>query len=144
MWTLSSFDLFTLGMTIKGAWVYADALDVERMRKSLLVLSEMYPHLSGRYCEKEKSLIYDTSVPLQLEEIDMKEYTATDLCGNGRLAWSLVKEYDIKGFKKGQTGPFSATIGRLKEGSILYVQCAHATMNGHSFYELIRQWGIAL
>ena len=32
---LSSFDLFTLGMTIKGAWVYAAAPDAELMRAGL-------------------------------------------------------------------------------------------------------------
>lgn len=34
-WKLSSFDLFTLGMTIKGAWVYAAAPDAELMRAGL-------------------------------------------------------------------------------------------------------------
>lgn len=141
-WKLSSFDTFCLGMNIKSAWIYKDAPDFEKMKSALESLASLYPHLAGRYDEKEKSVVWDDSAKpeLQFDTLDLRKYGIAELSGNARLAWSLVKPYDVKGFKKGQVPAFSAALGYLEDGCILYVQCAHATMDAHTFYALIAQW----
>lgn len=142
MWKLSSFDTFCLGMTIKSAWIYPEIMDFERMKAALAKLAETYPILNGRYDEKMKAAMWDDSVTAELpfETKDISQYSTSQLSGNVRQVWSLVKPYDSKGFKKGTVPPFSATLGYLKDGCILYVQCAHATMDAHTFYSLVRQW----
>ena len=142
LWKLTSFDIFCLGMNIKSAWIYREAPDFEKMKSALETLAAMYPHLSGHYDEKEKSVVWDDSAKPQLpfDTLDLRKYGIAELSGNARLAWSLVKPYDVKGFKKGLVPAFSATLGYLKDGCILYVQCAHATMDGHTFHALINQW----
>lgn len=141
-WKLSSFDTFCLGMNIKSAWLYQEVPDFERMKSALEKLASMYPHLAGLYDETEKAVIWDNTArpELPFETSDLRQYCICQLSGNARLAWSLVKPYDVKGFKKGKVPAFSATLGYLKDGCILYVQCAHATMDAHSFYRLISQW----
>lgn len=141
-WKLSNFDLFSLNMTIKDAWIYDTAPEVEKMQKALEQLGAIYPHLSGRYNEQRKSVVFTQPAPNQLKLItaDLSSHTIDELINHHGLVWSLVKPYDIKGFKKGKVAPFSATLAKLKEGAILYVQCAHATMDGHSFMTLMQQW----
>jgi len=142
IWKLTSFDTFCLGMNIKSAWIYKEAPDVERMQLALDKLAETYPILNGRFSEKEKAVVWDDNAKseLKVEITDLKDHSISQIMANERLAWSLVKPYDLKAFKKGVLPPFSATLGYLKDGCILYVQCAHATMDAHTFYSLIRQW----
>ena len=141
-WKLSSFDTFCLGMNIKSAWIYREAPDTEKLKSALEALASLYPHLAGRYDEKEKSVVwYDEAKPvLPFVTLDVSKYSTSQLSGNARLAWSLVKPYDVKGFKKGLVPAFSAALGYLEDGCILYVQCAHATMDAHSFHALVSQW----
>lgn len=138
---LTSFDLFTLNMAIKGAWLYRNAPDFEGMKKALARLSELYPQLGGRYDEKSKSLVWadGQTVTLPFASCDLRAYSVDELKGNAKV-WSLVKEYDLKAFKSGKAMPFSALLGYLQDGAVLYVQCAHATMDGAAFYELVNQW----
>lgn len=138
---LTSFDLFTLNMAIKGAWLYRNAPDFEGMKKALARLSELYPQLGGRYDGKSKSLVWadGQTVTLPFASCDLRAYSVDELKGNAKV-WSLVKEYDLKAFKSGKAMPFSALLGYLKDGAVLYVQCAHATMDGAAFYELVNQW----
>lgn len=140
-WKLTSFDLFTLNMTIKGAWIYNEAPDFTKMKEALAELKAMYPHLCGRYVEAEKALVWDDDCAeaLQFACCELKDYSVADLVGNPKV-WSLVSAYDLKGFKKGSVAPFSAVLGYLKDGAVLFVQCAHATMDGQSFYTLVGQW----
>jgi len=141
-WKLSSFDTFCLGMNIKSAWVFNETPDLDRMESSLEKLAETYPILKGRYDEKEKSVIWNETIQSKLpfSSLDIRDYSVSQLSGNAKLVWSLVKPFSINKFKKGSLSPFSATLGHLKDGCILYVQCAHAIMDAHTFYSLVRQW----
>lgn len=141
-WKLSSFDKFCLGMNNKGAWIYREAPDFGRMKSALEKLAGMYPILCGTYNEKEHSVVWDDSTNREtlFDTLDIKNYSVAQLTGNPALAWSLVKPFDLSGFKRGTAPAFSATLGYLNDGCILYVQCAHATMDGHTFYSLVRQW----
>ena len=53
-WKLSSFDLFSLSMTIKGAWTYKELPEASVLQVSLNAVLMPYPQLLGRYDEKQK------------------------------------------------------------------------------------------
>jgi len=141
-WKLSSFDTFTLGMIIKSAWVYEQIPDIKKMKESLSELIKTYPYLNGKFEAKTKSVVWmDYSVPeIPFELVDQPLYSVSELCGNPDLAWSLVKQFDINDFKAGKVKAFTATLLRLNDGAVLYVQAAHALMDAASFYSIIRQW----
>jgi len=125
IWKLSSFDSFCLGMNIKSAWVYNETPDLDRMVSSLEKLAETYPILKGRYDEKEKSVIWNdkTQSKLSFGSLDLRDYSVSQLSGNAKSAWSLVKPFSITKFKKGFVPPFSATLGYLKDGCIATGAC---------------------
>lgn len=141
-WKLASFDTFCLGMVNKGAWIYAQAPDFTKMKAALKVIAGMYPQLGGLYDEKKKALVWDDAAATEpaFEVVDLLKYSTADLIGKPSLAWSLVPAYNINEFKEGGRRPFLAHLGYLKDGAILYVQCAHATMDGKSFNSLMNQW----
>ena len=141
-WKLSSFDLFTLGMTIKGAWVYSAAPDAELMRAGLRKLLAGYPQLGGFYSGEKKAVVWDDELAVEpvFTVLENTRFSASRLIAAPKQVWKLVRPYDINGFKKGKVLPFSATLLKLREGAVLYVQCAHATMDGNSFYTLINHW----
>ena len=141
-WKLTSLDLFCLNMVIKGAWIFKDLPDVQALREALKKLIKTYPHLTGHYQEKGKVLIWDDNYNTEpsIDTHNKPEFSVNDLIGKDKLTWALVKEYDTKAFKKGKIMPFSATLVKLKDGAVLIVQCAHATMDGYSFFRLMEQW----
>lgn len=140
-WHLTSFDLFSLNMTIKGAWIYRHTPSFSTMQKALAELQAHYPILGARYVESQKSMVWnpDSTEPLPFTTVSMEDRSIADLIGN-QAVWSLVKPYNIKAFKSGQAAPFSAVLAQLRDGAILYVQCAHAIMDGTTFYRLVGQW----
>lgn len=141
-WKLTTLDLFSLSMVIRGTWIYREMPDVESMREALKQLIRTYPHLTGHYNEKRKALVWenDYNDEPSLEITTNVAYSVNDLAGNSSLTRSLVREYDIQAFRKGKKMPFSATLVKVKDGAVLIVQCAHATMDGYSYYHLMEQW----
>ena len=139
-WRLSSFDAFCLGMTIKGAWIYRSLPDFDTLKAALVKVLAEYPVLRGRYEEASKSIIWDSeSIPDPVfETVDASSTSISDI--RGIQAYKLVKEYDVKAFKNGKNEAFSASLVKLKDGAALVVQCAHAALDGNSFYKLIGQW----
>ncbi|MGN1214871.1 MAG: acyltransferase [Candidatus Cryptobacteroides sp.] len=142
---LSQFDLFTLGMTIKGAWVYSQAPDFEKMKEALGVIAQTYPFLNGRLRPEGKVLEWDDdcSDNLPFTRADLSGYSVADVIAKGDEVWSLATPYSIKAFKEGAAGPFSAVLADLKDGAVLFVQCAHAVMDGNAFYGLLGDWAAA-
>lgn len=141
-WKLSFSDLFCLGMTIKGAWVYENMPEVEKLKKSLAQIAATYPYLTGKYNPQTKAMEWDENAigTIPFEEIEAKGYGMADVCGNPKLAWSIVKPFDIKNFKIGKAQPFAVSLARLSDGFVLFVQAAHALMDAHTFYNIIAQW----
>lgn len=141
-WKLSSSDLFCLGMTIKGAWVYENMPEVEKLKETLAPIAATYPYLTGKYNPETKSVEWEENAvgTIPLEEIEAKGYSMADVCGNAKLAWSMVKPFDIKNFKKGKSQPFAVALAYLSDGCVLFVQAAHALMDAHTFYKIIGQW----
>ena len=58
-WKLSSFDLFSLEMTVKLAWVYENMPDVNKLKESLAQLAATYPYLTGNYNPRTKAVEWD-------------------------------------------------------------------------------------
>ncbi len=141
-WNLSFQDRFSLGMTIKGAWVYEKMPNTDILKEGLSRLSITYPYLRGRYDGKANAVKWDENAigTIPLEEVDARRYKVMDVVGHPRLAWSLVRPYDIKGFKKGMMPPLTASLVHLDDGEVLYVQAAHALMDADSFYGFVGQW----
>lgn len=142
---LSQFDLFSLGMTIKGAWVYSKTPDFEKMKDALGTIVRAYPFLNGRFRQEGKVFEWDDDCRdnLPFSRADLSGYSVADVIAKGDEVWSLVKPYGIKAFKEGAAGPFSAVLSDLKDGAVLFVQCAHAVMDGNSFYGLMQDWAAA-
>ena len=75
-WKLSTFDLFSLDMVIKGAWVYKELPDASVLQVSLDAVLQPYPQLLGRYDEKLKSVVWSVrEEPIRLEELDRRGHS---------------------------------------------------------------------
>lgn len=96
---LSSFDTFSLGMVIDGAWIYDKAPEIQEMRSALAKLEQIYPILTGHYNAKTNSIDWIEGVcgVLEIDLSDLREYSKSQLINNRQLAWTLVKPFDIKG-----------------------------------------------
>lgn len=135
-WKLSSFDLFSLSMTIKGAWTYKELPEASVLQVSLNAVLMPYPQLLGRYDEKQKSVIWDgREEKIDLVELDRRGHsTAEDL-------YALVPKFNVNGFKSGKTRALEAYRIVLDDGVAIVLQGAHAMMDGATFYRIASDWG---
>ncbi len=68
---LTYFDLFTLNMVIKGAWIYRELPETPALQASLNKCLKPYPWLLGHYEEKQKSVVWSgNETSIRLTEID--------------------------------------------------------------------------
>ncbi len=136
IWNLTSLDTFCMGMVIKGAWVYKELPSFNRLNESLKTLLAYYPQLLGRYHEDIKAIVWDDDKlgTIHFEQVDCSGHTTAE------NPYTLVEKYDLKGFKKGEIESFSASFLSLDDGAAIVIQCAHATMDGYSFYTFAQQW----
>lgn len=135
-WKLTSFDLFSLDMTIKGAWIYKELPDAATLQDSLNKVLHPYPLLLGRYDEKLKSVVWSGSEnPIELVEIDRSGHSVSE------DMYSLVPEFSTNDFKSGKARALQAYRIRLDDGAAIVVQGAHALMDGATFYRLVGDWG---
>lgn len=135
-WKLSTFDLFSLGMTIKGAWIYRELPEAQKLQASLDVVLKPYPQLLGRYDEKLKAVVWNGDEnPIMLKELDRRGHsTSEDMYG-------LVPEFRINEFKGGRAGALEAYRVTLDDGAAIVLQGAHAMMDGATFYRIAGDWG---
>lgn len=135
-WKLSTFDLFSLGMTIKGAWTYKELPEAPALQASLDAVLRPYPQLLGRYEEKLKSAVWNgREEPIRLVELDRRGHiTAEDM-------YKLVPKFDANGFKRGKSRALEAYRIKLDDGVAIVLQGAHALMDGATFYRIAGDWG---
>lgn len=135
-WKLSSLDLFSLSMTIKGAWTYKELPEASVLQVSLNAVLMPYPQLLGRYDEKQKSVIWDgREEKIDLVELDRRGHsTAEDM-------YALVPKFNVNGFKSGKTRALEAYRIVLDDGVAIVLQGAHAMMDGATFYRIASDWG---
>ena len=135
-WKLSTFDLFSLGMVIKGAWTYKELPDASVLQGSLNAVLQPYPQLLGRYDEKKKSAVWTgQEEPVRLVELD---------CGSHSVAedmYKLVPEFNTGSFKAGKSPALEAYRITLSDGVAVVLQGAHALMDGCTFYRIAGDWG---
>lgn len=135
-WKLSSLDLFSLGMTIKGAWTYKELPEASVLQTSLDAVLRPYPQLLGTYEEKLKSIIWSgREEPIKLIELDSRGHSVTE------DMYKLVPKYDANGFKSGRARALEAYRIILDDGVAIVLQGAHALMDGTSFYRIASDWG---
>ena len=135
-WKLTSFDQFSLGMTIKGAWIYKDLPEASALQASLDAVLRPYPQLLGRYDEKRKSVFWNGwEEPIRLVELERGGHSVSE------DMYTLVPEFNAGGFKAGKARALEAYRIKLDDGAAIVLQGAHALMDGASFYRLAGDWG---
>lgn len=135
-WKLSTFDLFCLGMTIKGAWIYKELPEASMLQASLDAVLQPYPQLLGRYDEKLKSAVWSgREEPIELVELDRRGHsTFEDM-------YTLVPKYNTNKFKNSRSRALEAYRIKLDDGVAIVLQGAHALMDGATFYRIAGDWG---
>ena len=135
-WKLTSFDLFSLGMVIKGAWTFKELPEAPALQASLDAVLQPYPHLLGRYDEKLKAVSWTgREKPIRLVELDRREHSvAEDI-------YTLVPEFNTGSFKAGKSQALEAYRITLGDGAAVVLQGAHALMDGATFYRMAGDWG---
>ncbi len=135
-WKLSTFDLFSLDMVIKGAWVYTELTDKPMLQSSLDAVLQPYQQLLGRYDEKLKSAVWSgREEPVELVELDRKGH------GVSEDMYKLVPRFNVNGFKSGKSRALEAFRIKLDDGVAIVLQGAHALMDGATFYRIAGDWG---
>ena len=78
-WTLSTFDQFSLGLTIKGAWIYKELPDASTLQHSLDAVLQPYPQMLGKYDKKQKSVVWSgRETPVAIVELDRRGHTVME------------------------------------------------------------------
>lgn len=135
-WKLTSFDTFSLGMTIKGAWIYKDLPGAAVLQASLDAVLKPYPQLLGRYDEKQKSVLWTgREERIRLVELERRGHSSSE------DMYALVPQFDTGSFKAGKSRALEAYRITLDDGAAIVLQGAHALMDGATFYRIASDWG---
>ena len=135
-WKLSTFDLFSLGMVIKGAWIYRELPEASVLQTSLDSVLQPYPQLLGQYDAKRKSMVWSgQETPIELVELDCSAHSAKE------DIYTLVPEFNTERFKSGRSRALEAYRITLADGVAVVLQGAHALMDGYTFYRIVSDWG---
>lgn len=135
-WKLTSFDLFSLGMTIKGAWIYRELPGAAVLQAALNTALQPYPQLLGRYDAKRKSMLWNgQEEPVELVELDRREHSVSE------DMYTFVPKFNTAGFKAGKSRALEAYRVTLCDGVAIVLQGAHALMDGCAFYRIAGDWG---
>jgi len=139
MWEFSPLDKSVLAMVIRGTFIFNKDMDVEILKKGLVDILNLYPHLSGRVQKKDGILINNEGVPFVLvEEPDLFVENIGDIEKPIEFFGHNIKGSKIK---KGIDPVMSVKVTKLKNGTVLGVQCSHGAFDGDSFYTMIYNWG---
>jgi len=140
VWEFTPLDWACFRMVIRGTWFFDATLDPDLMKKTLQKLLSYYPHLAGRMEEKNGIALNNSGVPFLVA--DEPDLLLEDLLKRDDMV--NIKEFSLEikpgRLHKGLDAPLSVKITRLKNGTVLGVQCSHACMDGESFYTMIYNW----
>lgn len=135
-WKLTSFDLFSLDMVIKGAWIYKELPEAPVLQTSLDAVLQPYPQLLGRFDANLKSMSWSGhEESIMLVELDCRGHSVSE------DMYSLVPKFDIGSFKAGKSRALEAYRITLGDGAAVVLQGAHALMDGSTFYRIAGDWG---
>ena len=135
-WKLTTFDQFSLGMVIKGAWIYKELPEAQALQASLDAVLQPYPQLLGRYDEKQKSVVWTgQEESIRLVELERRGHSVSE------DMYTLVPKFNTGSFKAGGTRALEAYSITLDDGAAIVLQGAHALMDGATFYRIASDWG---
>ncbi len=135
-WKLTFFDLFSLDMVIKGAWIYKELPETSVLQASLDATVQPYPQLLGRYDAKLKSAVWSgREKPIELVELDRKGHSVTE------DIYTLTPKFNTTRFKAGRFRALEAYRIKLDDGVAIVLQGSHALMDGATFYRIAGDWG---
>jgi hypothetical protein len=141
VWEFTPLDRACLKMVIRGTWVFDTQLDVGLMKEALAKTLSYYPHLAGRMISQAGVTLTNEGVRFVSAaepELTVEEVLERNDANN-------ISDFSIGinagRFSKGLDSPLSVKVTRLKNGTVLGVQCSHACMDGDSFYTLVYNWG---
>lgn len=138
-WEFTTFDKWCIDMIIRGTWLFNYRLDAELLKISLEKLLSYYPHLAGRMQNLNEIELNNKGVDFLVETND--NLYIKDVVKLKNRCKCLNSHLNINEIKKGEAAPMSIKLTYLKDGSVLSVHCAHACMDGVSFYTMIHNWG---
>lgn len=137
-WKLTTFDLFSLGMTIKGAWIYQELPSPQKLQASLEAVLQPYPQLLGRYDERQKAVLWSgQEKPIRLVDLDRRGHSASE------DMYTLVPRFGTNRFKSGKARALEAYRITLDDGAAVVLQGSHALMDGYTFYRIAGDWARA-
>jgi len=138
VWKFSPLDRVCLPMVIRGIWIFDEQLDIDLMKAGLKKLLNYYPHLSGRMKDNTGIHLANDGVPFTV--INEPDLLIADVYKKDVINFFSTKIKPSR-IKRGVDAPLSIKITKLKDGSILGIQCSHACMDGDSFYKMVYNWG---
>jgi hypothetical protein len=140
VWEFTALDRACIKMVIRGTWIFEAPLDVELMKGALAETLSYYPHLAGRMTSQAGVSLTNDGVPFGIADetdLSVEEVIKRDDTTN-------INQFSIGinpgRFSKGLDSFLSVKVTRLKNGSVLGVQCTHACMDGDSFYTMVYNW----
>lgn len=141
IWEYTPLDRACIKMVIRGTWIFDTHLDVELMKDALAKTLSHYPHLAGRMISQVGVTLTDDGVPFGIA--DEPELSVEEVLKRGDS--TNIKHFSIGinpgRFSKGLDSPLTVKVTKLKNGTVLGVQCSHACMDGDSLYTLVYNWG---
>ncbi len=141
VWEFTPLDRACVRMVIRGTWIFDTKVDVNLIKDALGKTLSYYPHLAGRMKNRAGITLTNEGAPFSIaDEPDLlvEEVLERDDETNIKFFSTEVKPARMI---KGLDAPLSAKVTRLKNGSVLGVQCSHACMDGDSFYTMVYNWG---
>ncbi|MBM4236169.1 MAG: hypothetical protein FJ152_06830 [Firmicutes bacterium] len=141
VWEFTPLDRACLKMVIRGTWIFETQLDVGLMKEALAKTLSYYPHLAGRMSSQagvtltNEGVRFVSSAEPELTVEEVLERNDANNISNFSVGINAGR------FSKGLDSPLSVKVTRLKNGTVLGVQCSHACMDGDSFYTLVYNWG---
>jgi hypothetical protein len=141
VWEFTALDRACMKMVIRGTWVFDTHLDVDQLKDGLGKTLSFYPHLAGRMENQAGITLTNEGVPFSIaDEPDLlvEDVLKGDDVKNIKYFSTAIKTARLQ---KGLDAPLSVKLTRLKNGSMLGIQCSHACMDGDSFYTMVYNWG---
>ncbi len=140
-WVLTGLDRASMFMVLNGSWVFEGGLDAQDMKQGLSRLLDDYPQLAGRMEKGQRVRLDDSGVPFSWQE--RPDLGLQQLLEDHTLAKQLRDPVKTGRVKRGTQAPLSTRVTQLADAQVLSVSCAHACMDGNSFYSFVRNWGQA-
>jgi hypothetical protein len=139
VWEFSVLDRACFSMVIRGTWIFDLQLDVNAMKADLRKLLDYYPHLSGRMKDNTCVHLTNDGVPFTVKH--ESGLSIADAYKKHNLINHFSMEIRPSKIRRGIDAPLSIKITRLRDGSVLGIQCFHACMDADSFYTMVYNWG---